>query len=813
MAATKMLAIFFMLTFSVRAVEDNSDAAGTTRVSTSNAGVSGVPVVEIAKRAVEVAAFLRTIEENLLDERAELDRITANLTRSDWRAGGERATTLAGLAGLERRQQAWQRRQAKVVGWLEDLTIRASHVQDAVARLTALQKEWAATRQTAQVSQEPDGIIRAIDKTFTDIDAARAPLEAQRASLLTLQSRVAMEVDLCGIELAQIEQRRKEAVAKVLSPNTPPIWSPSMWTAPWSAVSANYREVHGAFRNGLYEYAMGVSASLPIDCAIFAVLAIILCAARWWVRHWNHVGELESYVTSVFEHPFAAAFTVTLLFRTSPYTDAPAMGRGLLQTLALVSVIFLVRPATSTLVARALRALVVLFALDVYRQGLMDVSPIGQVLLLFENLAGMLAVAWLIRELWSRDNAIAPRHLPKLRLAAASILCAISVALVAGILGYQSLACLLTPMFLAAGTLAAMLYASVRVLSGIAALTLRVWPFRALRLVHSHRELLIRRAYHLLGGAALLAGLVRFLDFLGLLAPVSSSVLAFLATRFERGSVSITPADILAFCLTVCAAYLTSRFIRFVLHEDVYPRAKIAPGVSYAASNVLHYFILALGIMVGLGIMGVDLTHVTVLAGAFSVGIGFGLQGIVSNFVSGLILLVEQPLRVGDTVELGTVEGTVKRIGIRASVVHTSQGAETIVPNSELVSEQVTNWTLNDEMRRIDLPVGVDYGSDPTRVIEVVREVARSHPSIADFPEPACLFVGYGDNTINFELRAWTDRPDVWMRIRSELAVSVYQAIETSPGMNFRIPQCEEQLSQRPEKMPVAAPAGVADEA
>ena len=155
-------------------------------------------------------------------------------------------------------------------------------------------------------------------------------------------------------------------------------------------------------------------------------------------------------------------------------------------------------------------------------------------------------------------------------------------------------------------------------------------------------------------------------------------------------------------------AYLVSAFIRFALSEDVYPRTRLTRGISYAISSLLNYVIIALGLLLALGALGLDLTKVTILAGAFGVGIGFGLQSIVNNFVSGLILLFERPVHVGDIVEVGTTSGEVARIGIRASTLRTWQGAEVIVPNAQLVTERVTNWTLSDRTRRIDLRVGVD---------------------------------------------------------------------------------------------------------
>jgi len=302
-----------------------------------------------------------------------------------------------------------------------------------------------------------------------------------------------------------------------------------------------------------------------------------------------------------------------------------------------------------------------------------------------------------------------------------------------------------------------------------------------------------RRIHRYLIWVAIIAWLMRVLDYVGLLAPVLSFGKTVLTAKLERGSISISLEDILAFFVAVLAAFLLSAFIRFTLREDVYPRIGVAPGLSYAISSLLHYVIIALGFVVALGVVGVNLSKVTVLAGAFGVGIGFGLQSIVNNFVSGLILLFERPIHVGDTVQVGDLLGEVRRIGIRSSIVHTWQGADIIVPNAQLISEQVTNWTLSDQLRRIDLPVGVNYGAEPKKMIELMEAVAKAHPSVLKHPPPQGFFVGYGDSSINFELRAWTDQFAGWFRIRSELAVALYDAVYAA-GMTFPFPQREVRL-------------------
>jgi small-conductance mechanosensitive channel len=470
----------------------------------------------------------------------------------------------------------------------------------------------------------------------------------------------------------------------------------------------------------------------------------------------------------------------------------------------------LTKSVVNPLVVRGLYLLVALFTLNTVREAFAGVPLIEQAVLLTEILAGVVVLGGALTLGNLRRSHAHAESLARVfgfRLVAGIVLPIFAVSLVAGALGYMRLARLLASTVLGGGALALALFAYTRVIVGVVAFGLRVWPFRLLQMVQHYRGLLERRIYRVLIWVAVVVWLKRVLDYIGLFQPALSLWKTILPAKLERGAISISLEDVLAFLLTVWVAYLLSRFLRFVLQEDVYPRIGIARGLSYAISSLLHYVIIALGFVVGMGLLGVNLSKVTVLAGAFGVGIGFGLQSIVNNFVSGLILLFERPIHVGDTVEIGNLQGEVKRIGIRSSIVRTWQGAEIIVPNSQLVSEQVTNWTLSDELRRIDLPVGVNYGAEPQKVIEVMEAVARAHPQVLKQPAPRGLFVGYGDSSINFELRAWTDQFASWYQIRSELAVSLYDAVHVA-GMTFPFPQREVRLLHDPDAQSIAPPTG-----
>lgn len=199
-----------------------------------------------------------------------------------------------------------------------------------------------------------------------------------------------------------------------------------------------------------------------------------------------------------------------------------------------------------------------------------------------------------------------------------------------------------------------------------------------------------------------------------------------------------------------------SRIARRILARRVLPRARIEPAMAESVANISYYILVGLGAVVGLQVAGINLSALTVLFGAIGVGVGFGLQTIASNFISGLIILFEQPIRIGDRIQVGELLGRVVRIKGRATEVMTNDGIYVIVPNSEFISQQVVNWSQGEERVRIHVPVGVSYGSDVPTVEQALLEAAAAVDAILEEPPPKVWFIGFGDSSLDFELLGWT---------------------------------------------------------
>jgi small-conductance mechanosensitive channel len=458
-------------------------------------------------------------------------------------------------------------------------------------------------------------------------------------------------------------------------------------------------------------------------------------------------------------------------------------------TLALFPMLRLLLRLVDRPLRPALYLLSAFFVLDRLR-GFAAIEPrLEENLVLVEFVAAIVLLAWLVRS--RLRPAAVPNGGLSARIAYAggrTLLVLFGLSFLAGAFGYMRLARLVGTGFLRSTYFALVMFAAYRVALGLLAYVLQTRVLGALGMVRRHRPLIERRLGAALRVAAFVFWLLYLLHTTVLWEPTKEAVEAIVTATLHVGEVSVSLGDLIAFGLAVWISFLLSAFVRFALEEDVYPRLRLARGVPYAVSTLLHYSILLVGFFLAFAAMGLDLNRFTILAGAFGVGIGFGLQNIVNNFVSGLILLFERPVQVGDTVQLGEIFGEVLRIGIRSSTVRTPEGAEVIVPNASLIADPLTNWTLSDRMRRVDVPVGVAYGSNPEQVQEILRYVAAQHPLVRRDPPPVVLFKALGESSLDFELRAWTNSFENWAAIRSELVLAIHEALGQA-GIAIPFPQ------------------------
>ena len=238
----------------------------------------------------------------------------------------------------------------------------------------------------------------------------------------------------------------------------------------------------------------------------------------------------------------------------------------------------------------------------------------------------------------------------------------------------------------------------------------------------------------------------------------------------KLGDSDLTLASLFKFACIIALVFVCERLVRRVLVRRFLNHTHLHPSMQYGISKIGGYLFIALGFYIALKLVGIDLSSLAVVAGAIGVGLGFGLQNILSNFVSGLIILAERPIAIGDRVEQGDVAGLVTKISLRSTTIVTNDNITIIVPNSDFVTQKITNWSYGDPKVRMRLPIGVAYGTDPERLRTLLVQVAQEHPMVLREPAPELFFSGFGDSSLNFELGVWTaEMTSKPRRFRSDL--------------------------------------------
>ncbi len=269
-----------------------------------------------------------------------------------------------------------------------------------------------------------------------------------------------------------------------------------------------------------------------------------------------------------------------------------------------------------------------------------------------------------------------------------------------------------------------------------------------------------------------------------LLTPFLNAWEEFVNRSWQLGEVAISIGDFLSFFIILIVSILLAKFIKYLFGTEILVRLPLKRGVPNAIATTFYYVILMIGFFLAAFSTGIEWSKVNLALGALGVGIGFGLQNVVFNFIAGLILIYERPVQVNDIVQVNDLMGSIKEIGIRSSKVLTYDGAEVVVPNGNLISNEVINWTLSNQNKRQELRFKSSYQADPKNVMEILRQETLGIENVIDDPAPLILFEGYGDGTLEFRVLFWTNL-DVGLSTKSKVAMAIFEALQKA---GFEIP-------------------------
>jgi small-conductance mechanosensitive channel len=748
-----------------------------------------IPVSQLSTRSEEAAGLLRqmrdrpvpderieTIEEKLPNALAGLQQLMDVTDAALTKAVSSRT--------LEDLDRWWQRARGQIEDWRSHVAQRALSIDRDTESLVELRLLWEVTLDDAVANGEQEVVLDAIRRTLDHIRREESRFDEHRAQMLNIAMRIAQAEDMIASAFDQLDAAKKKLRVRLYEFDTPPLWEALADPPPRTDHVSEIRTVFSKATISVRVFFHDYRNWLIVHAIALILLVVLMRSLNKRAKQLKLDDPDLAESINVVSRPFSSALLLALAAVLFFYQNPPRIVDEITTILCFIPLYRLLPRKAFKRLGRLMIWLICLHVFDRITDVLPYLSLLKRLLLLLLTTVTFAVVLRAIKE-DATKHAFGMRSLRVAERVAAFLLV---VSFLANVLGNLSLADMIVSAVIASAYSALVLYAIYLVVDAVLRLGIGTRFARTLRMVRRNGDLIRRQFMMVLRFGLKVLWMALALYWLQIL-PVAVELVGRIVNAKARfGDISISLGGVLAFAVTVWAAFMISRIIRFILEEDVYPRMALPRGVPNAVSTGLHYVLLLVAFILAVAATGADLSKFAILAGAFGVGIGFGLQSVVNNFISGLILIAERPIMPGDTIEFGNRIGDVKRIGLRASIIRTWSGAEVIVPNGNLISSEVINWTLSDKQRRLDVPVGVAYGSPVKQVMEILVNLATQHADVMDNPAPRSLFMGFGDSSLDFELRCWTGNFENFRRISSDLVVGIEAALNEA-GIVIPFPQ------------------------
>ena len=776
-----------------RAAEPPKTPTPTSEIKQAPPAPVAIPASEVIPRGEQT---LRSLQDTRFQLAAESDAALNSLQKdiadfaekSDrrWRDEMKTIKELRSLQRLNDVLREWSLEQSQLDGWDRALSRRSQILVNQENDISQIFDTWQATRAAGKQQGFPKLALQKVAEVLREADAVRGLIRDNMAKLLSLQSQLAKRRDILAKIRNDIDKAREESGRQLFVLDSLPLWEALFHSEARDVIVLQAIQSSQRFVEDLQAFVQKYGDRILWHVVVFLAMGVSI----YYLRRGLTPEAVERLVGAsaihVLDRPLAASFLLALIALPLIYPGATS---GILRIAILPTVIPVIRLLPRLLpktFRRWVYMLVAMYVLDFFRYILPADWLLTRLLLLMIAAGGCVGLGLFLRSRRDWLSALGPRE----RLALQAIRLAVflfGLSVVSNFVGNMTLAEFLVATPIRVTYAAALIFTGAQLLMTLLVVALQARPARRLRSVREHGELIASRCQKIFQLAAFTFWVVVSLNMVGVLSDLSAAWLSFLQLRWKVGAAEISVQDVVMFFAVFISAVLFSRMLRFLLTEEILPRIRLPRGVPGAVDVLSRYGVLLLGFFIALAAAGVDLSKVTLLVSALGVGIGFGLQNVVNNFVSGLILVFEHPVQVGDFVEVGTTFGEVRKIGFRASVLRTPDGADVIVPNSELIGSRVINWSLFDRLRRISISVSVAYGTDPNRVIDILLGIGRKHPAVLAEPAPLAVFDRFGDSSLIFTLLCWSF-VDTFFVARSELTIAINNAFKEA-GIEIPFPQ------------------------
>jgi potassium efflux system protein len=748
-----------------------------------------VPLHQIAEQAEELERQIRKTQKTLIPVS---DRQVENLgAKEQAEEISRRALQLEDLlTGIPNRMQLqqedryWKALEEEYATKRKLLTVRAADIEEVMQWLDKEQARWEATSEQLREAAGLEVVAGRVEQEVDAIHKLRSEAQDRLNLILTLQNHISEQDRELSAVLRKLDDAHERLHDSLFERDSPSLWQDVQPPFPARPLSNVIQFSASRAFTGTREF---LRAHKPL---LLGVIAIYVFALMMAFRLRNYAASEDKRDvaidgTQIFLRPFSAAMLVTLLPIIAMLSSAPT-GVSFVICLLCVAPVSRLLPELLPAAMRKIVYVLCVFYVCVWAHLVLQFGPaFGREIFAFIIFLACTVFIGLTRPSRLKIQLVSPWRFRFLFAANTVGLCLLAGSVIANVIGFVSLAQVLGVGVLFSAFAFALLYTIVRVLQLAVSVAVSSAWFQSLP--DAQPGVIERWASRLLFMSAWFLWIDVNLYLFTIRSNVVSALQSILQHPISFGKNQVTLGGTLNLFLFLFFGYAIANIASFILGKILLPKLSLRGGMAYAISRFTYYVLLGALFFAGLANTGLELNKFTVITGALGLGVGFGLQNIVNNFASGLIILFERPIRIGDTVEIEGITGIVRRIGARSSTVLTAQGAEVILPNSTLLSNQVTNWTLSSTRRLVEIPVRVSYGTDPALVLKLLMEIATSNPHVLAHPRPETLFLGFGESSLNVELRFWAAQ-SVWFELKSQISMAILESFRNA-GIEIPYPQ------------------------
>ena len=781
------VAIFLLIVFPAGTVlsQEPVTTDDSLSVSAQELDISDIPseIITLSNHLLEISEFLQKEEKIINNDLIVRENILSLEERKK-----EFINTMPSMTyqRLENEIQSIHNLKNKFKTIQETLVGRINEEETVKNELMEELHRWERKSEVLDQGDYPMELGQYADTAKLALWQILAEIDERADTLLLIRSKQA-QLNLLIDDLARLmEGEMVEFQSNYFITDSKPIWGVSdsitLNINPFSYFKDEFSESFSVLKT----YLRSNKATVIIQMVFILLLIVgfILVRKVWPTHELDPKSKRETHAGYIMAHPFFSSLLIGIMISIFFYANRPPLLGDLFIIIMMISALVLLPGLLTKKMRTPLIILLILYLLAAIQANLYSQLLVNRIIIMIQSLS----ILGLIYITYQRIDEFQLTGLGKRMITGFIWVFGILmiIAFITNLLGIVKLSDFLIQSTVGILTFSVIVVTVVIILNSMIIILIKGKKAQSIPLYDQLKKSIDKRIRPIINWGAFALWLYAALIYYRLWNPFKNVIGKIMDTEFSIASVAISIGAIISFILIVLFTYVIVSFVKNIFKDEWVTKSRLPRGTADALSMLIRYTIVAFGVYLALTSIGLDMNKFGFIAGALGVGIGFGLQNVVLNFIAGLILSFEKPIHVGDVIEVDQEMGKVTEIGVRASKVLTWNGSEAIIPNGVLISNKVVNWTLANEKRRLEISVKTPFDADPEKVIEILTKVAGEHPNTHAEPSPMAVFNGYESYAFDFTLYCWV-RFNVSFTTKSDIAIEIFKSLAAA-GIEAPLP-------------------------